>query len=272
MSDFDAIASTPGAAPTPAVTPASATPMPSAPVAATPATPVAAPIAAPEDRSNWVPPHRIRETREAAYREAQQKFQAEQVQLQAQMTHYQNQLRALVGAQPPANPEYEQVRQQFGQLYPGLSRMEEKADQIDQYLERMGDLEAAVNHIWQNHGRQSMDRIYSQAAETLGSPLSDEGKRALHAAFTGWVQASPEYAQRYVDDPTLVDEFWKTLSSTLVDPARRAATAQVATRVPGPLPQDTPGGVPSPGPAPKPANMDERIGQMWAGYNANKKV
>ena len=277
MSDFDANASpTPGGAPTPAPTPASATPMPSAVPSAIPQGPVAAPTglspAAPEDRSNWVPPHRLRETREAAVREAQQRYQQEQAQLQAQVNHYQQQLRALVGAEPPANPDHDAIRQQFGQLYPGLTKIEARAAQLEQYLDQMPDMESVRDYIWQNHGRQAMDRIYSQAAETLGGPLSAEGKRALHAAFTGWVQSSPEYAQRYVDDPSIVDEFWKTLSSTLVDPARRAASAQVASRVPGALPQDTPGGVPSPGPAPKPANMDERIGQMWAGYNANKKV
>lgn len=275
MSEFDApIANTPPAEATPSA-PASpvATPQGFSPTPATPGVPAAAPIAAPEDRSNWVPPHRIRETREAAIRESQRQSQQEQLQLQAQLQQYQNQIRALTGMQAPPNPEHGNIRQQFDEVFgPGASDFLSKREQMEQYVGRMQELEQAVDYIWKNHARTSMDRVYNQASEALGGPLSDDGKRALHAAFTGWVQSNPEYGQRYVDDPTLVDEFWKTLSSTLVDPARRNATAQVVNRVPGALPQDTPAGVPSPAPAPKPANMDERMNAMWAGYNANKKL
>src|SRR3990167_5372989 len=190
--------------------------------AATPAAPVAAPTAAPEDRSNWVPPHRIREVREGLQRQ----FAQQQAQQQAQIEQYQNQLRALVGAQPPPNPQIDEVKQAFSQVFgPKSISLFDKAEQIESLLERLPEIESAINHIWGNHGRQSMDRIFHQAEEALGSPLSQEGKQALLAAFSGWVQSSPEYTQRYTDDPTLVDEFWRTLSSTLVDPARRSAAA-----------------------------------------------
>ena len=273
MSDFEAIHAEPSipsaVAPTPATPEAPPTPAPIASPVATPQVPAAAPIAAPEDRSNWVPPHRIREVREAE----QRRFQQEQAQLQAQLQHYQRQVQALTGTLPQGNTEHTNIRQQFDEVFgAGASDFLSQREQMQQYVARMQELEQAVDYIWRNHGRQSMDRIYSQASETLGGPLSDEGKRALHAAFTGWIQSSPEYAQRYVDDPSVVDEFWKTLSSTLVDPVRRNATAQVVNRAHGPLPQDTPAGVPLPGPAPKPANMDERMSQAWNSYNAYKKA
>lgn len=275
MSDFEAIHAEPNipsaVAPTPATPTPEALPTP-APIAspvATPQVPAAAPIAAPEDRSNWVPPHRIREVREAEAR----KFQTEQAQLQAQLQHMQRQVQALTGTLPQSNTEHTSIRQQFDEVFgPGASDFLAQREQMQQYVARMQELEQAVDYIWRNHGRQSMDRIYSQASETLGGPLSDEGKRALHAAFTGWVQSVDPDGQRYVNDPSIVDEFWKTLSSTLVDPVRRAATAQVVNRAPGALPQDTPAGVPMPGPAPKPANMDERMSQAWSSYNAYKKA
>ena len=272
MSDFEAIHAEPtvpsAVAPTPATPEASPTPMPIASPVATPQVPAAAPIAAPEDRSNWVPPHRIREVREAEQRRYAQEVQARD----AEIRRYQDQVRALTGVTPPPNQEHGNIRQQFDEVFgPGASEFLAQREHMQQVAAEMQELRQAVDHIWRNHGRQSMDRIYSQASETLGGPLTDEGKRALHAAFTGWIQSSPEYAQRYVDDPSVVDEFWKTLSSTLVDPVRRSAQAQTISRAPGALPQDTPAGVPTPGPAPKPANMDERMEQAWASYNAFKR-
>ena len=252
---------TPSAAPPAPASPAFASPV------ATPQVPAAPPISGvPEDRSNWVPPHRLREVRETSQRQ----FAEKEAAYQAELNRYQNQLRALVGVTPPPNQEHGAIRQQFDQVFgEGASSLFEKREQIEQYLERMQSVEAAMDHIWQSHAQQSMDRIYSHAEETLGAPVPPEGKRALHAAFTGWVQSYPEHEARYNrNDPTLVDEFWKTMASTLVDPARRTAAVGVASRGMQALPQDTPAGVPSPGLAPKPANLDERSNIAWAQYQS----
>ena len=258
-----------GAAPTPAATP-------STPVAATPATPQtqpATPTPAPtEDRSNWVPSYRVRESREAAIREAQQGFAQKEAQYQQRLEQIQSQLHALVGIAPSQNPEVEAVRQQFGQLYPGLSKMEERANDIMGVIERAGDLESQNQHYWQSYGRQNMDRLFTHASESLGSPLTDEGKRALHSAFTGFVSSSPELTARYANDPTLVDEFWRAFTSSFIDPARRAASATVATRTNAAIPQDTPGGAPRLPVPPKPANLDERVAQGWAQNEQMKKT
>ena len=267
MSDLNVVDPTPSpAAATPAAPSAPATVAPFAPPVATPPAPVAAPTAAPDDRSNWVPPHRIREIRESAQRQ----YAEAHAQHQAQLEHYQNQIRALVGATPPPNTEHEAVRQQFSQLYPGLAKVETFADKLESYASKMEELESAVDYIWRNHGRQSMDRIFKHAEESLGAPINDEGKRALHAAFTGWVQSSPEYSQRYVDDPELVNEFWKTLSSTLVDPARRNAAVAATQRVPQGLPQDRPAGVPAPPGPPKPSGLDERANMAWVQFQQER--
>lgn len=247
---------------------ASPTLTPTASPVASPQVPAAAPIAAPEDRSNWVPPHRIREVREGMQRQ----FAQQQAQLEARVQQQESQLRALTGIQPPPNPEVATIKQQFDQVFgEGASDFFSKREQIDKYLERMEELEVAVDHIWRTHGRQSVDRVFKQAEEALGSPLSEEGRRVLHTAFSGWIQSVDPTGERYVSDPTIVDEFWKTLSSTLVDPARRIAAANVQNRAPGALPQDTPAGVPAPMAAPKPANLDERVANGWAMLQATRK-
>lgn len=265
MSDID-VAGTPS--------PAEATP--SAPAApAAPATPSAAPSApttgAPEDRSNWVPPHRIRETREAAVREAQQTYSQQMQQMRAEAEQYKAQLHALVGVQPPQNPEIDAVRKQFGQLYPGLSKMEEKAAQLEQLLERAGDLESQNAHYWQSYGRQAVDRLFTKASESIGSPLNDENKQFLHSAFVGWVQASPERADRYTNDPTIVDDFLKALSSGFIDPVRRTSAAAIPGRANVALPQDTPSGAPRVPGAPQPKDLDERAANAWLQYQQTAK-
>lgn len=251
----------------PATQGTSAVTAPATPSAATPQAPA---IGAPEDRSNWVPPHRLREASQR-YETSQRQWIEREAQYQAQLQQYQNQVRALAGVAPPPDPEVSEIRQRFGQVFPGLSRIEDRAEQLEKYIERVADLEAAVDHIWQNHGRQSLDRVYKSAETSLGSPLTEDGKKALHAAFVGWVQSNPEYQQRYVDDPGLVDEFWKTLSSTLVDPVRRATAAATAVRAPGALPQDTPAGVPvTTPPAPRPGSLDERAKLAFQMFQAER--
>jgi len=263
------------------------------PAAATPAAPAESPIqtqnAQPATSANpqapatgavggppqegWVPSYRIRETREAAIREAQGAAQAEIQRARQEAEQYKRYVQSLVGVTPPANPEMDAVRNQFAQLYPGLAKMEERSAQLEALLERAGDLESQTSHYWQSYGRQAMDRLFSHAAESLGAPLTDEGKRALHASFTGFVQSSPELTERYANDPTLVEDFWKAFSSSFIDPVRRTATATVAGRaVQGMgIPQDTPSGAPRATPAPQPANLDERAANAWVQYNQSKR-
>jgi len=245
----------------------------SAPVA-TP-TPVATPapaISAPQDdRSTWVPPYRLRETREAAVREASNAFAQREAEIRREADEYRRQLHALVGVQPPQNPEIDAVRKQFGQLYPGLSKMEEKAAQLEQLLDRAGDLESQNAHYWQSYGRQSVDRLFTKTAEALGTPLSDEGKQFLHSSFVGWVQASPERADRYSNDPSIVDDYVKVFSSNFVDPSRRTANAGIPGRANIPSPQDTPGGAPRIPAPPQPKDLDERVARGLAMYNATAK-
>lgn len=271
MSDVNATA-TPSAEPaaTPPATPAAATPAASA-QPATPATPQAPATGAPGE--GWVPSYRVRETREAAEREAQERWAAREAEYQAQLRQTQSQLRALVGVQPPQNPEVDAVRQQFAQLYPGLAKMEERANDFMSIIDRAQDLQTQTDHYWQSYGRQTMDRLFEKASSSLGAPLTEEGKRHLHASFVGFVQQSPEMTARYTSDPSIVDEFWNTFTSTFIDPARRVASANVADRAANVarLPNNAPSGAPQTTPVPKPSGVDERAALAWQQYQATAK-
>lgn len=261
---------TPAATPDSGATPAAATPAATPQPATSAASPAPATAGAPE---GWVPSYRIRETREAAMREAQQQFAQQfaqrEAEIRAEAEQYRRQVQALTGVTPPQNPEVAAVRAQFAQLYPGLSKIEERAAQLEQLLERAGDLESQTDHYWQSYGRQTMDRLFSRFSESTGSPITEEGKRQLHSAFVGWVQSSPELSERYSSDPTIVEDFVKAFTTSFIDPVRRTAAAGTVTRAAGTpaLPQDAPAGALRTGtPVAKPNGLDERAATAWALY------
>ena len=256
---------TPSAPAQPAATPQA----PAAPAAATPqaVTPAAATPAVPD---GYVPSYRVRETREAALREAQATYEARENATRAEIARYQAQVRALTGVTAPPNPEIQAVRNQFGELYPGLVKLEEKAAELQALIDRAGDLQSQTDHYWTSYGRQTMDKLFEHASTSLGAPLTDDAKRQLHASFIGFVQSSPEMTARYANDPTIVNDFWKEFTSNFIDPARRVASAGVVGRAATVLPQDTPAGIPRPAAPAAPKNMDERLAGTWERFNQLK--
>lgn len=216
-----------------------------------------------------VPSYRIRETREAAIRESQQQWATREAEYQARLEGVQRQLHALVGVTPQGDPEVTAIKQQFEKLFPGLSRLEQRAQDLEGLVERSGDLDSQNQHYWTSYGRQNMDRLYSLASESLGAPLTDEGKRALHAAFSGYVSSSPELTSRYTQDPGMVAEFWQNFATSFIDPVRRTATATMATHTMNrQLPLDSPSGMPQVQAPPRAGSLDERVQGAWAAYNA----
>lgn len=271
MSDLVNVSGTPAEA-TPSAPPAAASAAPAAPVAAaTPnATPQAPATGAPE---GYVPSYRIRETREAAQREANEGFARREAEMRAETERYRQQLHAIVGVQQPnQNPEIDAIREQFSRVYPGLSKMEAQAAKLEALLTRSNDLEAQTNHYWSSYARQATDKLFSTAEKSLGSPLTDDAKQVLQGSFVSFIESSPERQSRYQNDPTIVDDFWKAFSSGFIDPARRTASAGVMNRAAASsaLPQDTPSGVPNPASPPKLQNLDERAAAGWAQYNQQK--
>ena len=270
MSDLD-IVSTPAASDIPASTP---DPAISGPTATPTATPTGTSATAPTTPSSegMVPSYRIRETREAAIREAQQQWGTREADYQAQLRQVQQQLHALVGVAPDQNPQETAIRSQFEQLFPGLAKLEARSQDLLGVVDRSGDLDAQNKHYWSEYGRQRLDSLYAKAGTALGAPLNEKGKSVLKAAFIGYVTSSPELAARYEKDPTVVDEYWADFGSNFIDPVRRTASATVDTQIGvRAIPRDTPSGAPQVTAAPKAKDLDERAAQAWASYNLTKK-
>jgi hypothetical protein len=256
------------AAPAPAAAaPQTATPPATTPASATPSTQAGQP-----PREGWVPSYRIRETREAAIREQQEQFATREQELRAEYERLQQQVRSLVGVQAPPDQETATVKNQFSKLYPGLARLEERAEALLGVIDKAGNWDDATDFQWQSYGKNTVDRLFGYAEKDLGSPLTDEGKRQLHSAFVGFVQSSPEMTNRYRTDPELVTEWWKAFSSSFIEPARRIASSGAAQRAAGtPLPQDRGGVVPPVTPGPQLKNLDERADAAWALYQQNAR-
>jgi len=258
---------TPTATPTAPLAPA--TPEPSVAAPTTPTAPAAGAISQPSNDA-MVPSYRLRETREAAWREAQEAFATREADYQARLKMVQGQLHALAGVTPQEETEVDQVRSQFGRVYPGLSKLEERAEQVLQILERAGDMETQNDHYWQSYGRQAMGRLFDKATESYGQPLSEDARRILHSAFLGYVASSPEILHQYTNDPKFVDDFWKNYSTNFIDPVRRVATAGAMARTTGPLPTDAPSGVPRATPPPQLKGLDERSVAAWAQFQKHR--
>jgi hypothetical protein len=71
-----------------------------------------------EDRSNWLPPYRAREIREAAAREAATRYQTEMGTIKSELERYRSQVQALVGVTPQQNTEADTIKKQFFELFP----------------------------------------------------------------------------------------------------------------------------------------------------------
>lgn len=269
MSEESIVSSESGAAPEIAATPTAATPagnasagaiqQPAQNVTATPNT---------DPHQGYVPSYRLREAREAAAREAATKYESQMGQIKAELDRYRSQVQALVGVTPQQTTEADAIKQQFFSLFPWAKKLEDRFGDVESLMERANDIEAQNNHYWTSYGRQSMDKLYSLASESLGAPLTDEGKRQLHSAFVGFLQSSPEMEARYASDPSIIEDFWKQFTQSFVDPARRASQAAVAARAGNGrfLPQDSPSGTPQTTPVPKLNGLDERATAAWAEY------
>ncbi len=260
------------APPTPEPSAAPATVEPAAPAATSAGTTASPPPPATGGPGEgWVPSYRLRETRATLERDYQSRMAQLQAEYETQIQQLRSQLQALVGVRPPDNPEVSAIQQQFAKVFPGLAQLEQRAQDLMAVLERTGDIETQSQHYWTSYGRQVMDRLYHLAESQLGHPLSDEGKRLLHANFVGYVQMSPETIERYVQDPSIVEEFWKQFASSFIEPARRVSAAQVVQRASAPpTPQDRGGSVPPVTPGPKPKDLDERAAMAWALYNTRQ--
>lgn len=231
-----------------------------------------------EDRSSWVPPHRLNEITQ----------QARQAALEAR--RYRAMLEAGTGVtlRQPENidPRIADAREAFEQVFPGsgefftraLPRLMQLAQAMEQgnispeMFQRLPDALSATDHQWRQHGRQVLNTVYSEMAKDYGvESLSPYQQRVLGTAFTDWLSQDVQLQERYANnDPNLVKEFLTEYRSGFVDPLRRSADAATIARgrMTGALPAvPRTGGAPPPPASPAPVG-DEVHDRAWAAFAA----
>lgn len=211
-----------------------------------------------EDRSKWIPPHRLSE--ESTKRQG----------LEAQIAERDKKIAALAGVSAPdANASKKaEVEKAFFEMFPHLTR-----EKMEELGAQAGAATAAEARQWSQHGKAQMASIYTAVAEQLGAEsLSADQKADLQDGFAKWLKAtcskelqesggeSSATLAAYEDgDPKVVGAFVKRYSDNWVEPARRKVTAQTLGRT-RPVPDSTGRSqVTSVKRPEKFANIDERI-------------
>lgn len=182
-----------------------------------------------EDRSKWIPQHRLAE--ETTKRQG----------LEAQIAERDRKIAALAGVSTPDASEAKkaEISKAFFAMFPHLS--EEKMQRRDEQVSRA---EAAEQREWQRHGDRQLAGIYTQVAEALGAEsLSDDQKGDLQDAFKNWLTATCKKELRdsggtesatltsyEKGEPKVVSEFVKRYTAQWIEPARRKVTAQNINR------------------------------------------
>lgn len=205
-----------------------------------------------EDRSDWVPRHRLNEV------------STKTQELKTQLEDAQRRLTIALGGQPsdPQTQKAEQVREAFFNL-PGMGIFRKLANLTEDQLEAIFQVPSQVATTrdaefrqWQRHGNQQLDVIAQKVSDAIGSDgLDDDQKSDLRENFSSWLRTRTrtelrtavdrygeeavaqderrfsETVRRYEDgDPKLLDEFVTRYTKNWVEPARRTATARTATR------------------------------------------
>lgn len=220
-----------------------------------------------EDRSKWIPPHRLNEVTTRATRAEQE------------LENSRRQVQALAGVQPndPNAAKTQQVKDAFFEMFPAFRHLDKLTDeQMQQILttpSRVADVSNAESREWARHGKTQMTSLFAEVAAEIGAEeLSADQKADLKDGFSTWFRnkcqaelhasdgAESATLQRYEDgDPNLLREYVKRHSSNWVEPARRKVTAQTLTRT-RPVPNSAGRAqVTSLQRPEKFANMDERL-------------
>lgn len=216
-----------GGPPAPVVAPVvpggNGAPAPGAPVVAppTPVAPVAPSFSYKEDRSTWVPSHRVRQETDQRQRlETELRFERERV-------------AALTGVKMPvaADPENDAIRASFAKLYPGLAKMEAMSDKLTRAAEFDYDgVTTSQQQTWIAHGNQVLQTLATEIKEAYGgAELTPKALKRIQHAFVTEVAEDPQIKARYeAGDMTIVAEFVKDYTGSNLDPYRRSTAAAPA--------------------------------------------
>lgn len=181
-----------------------------------------------EDRSNWVPSHRIRqESERAAKLERELEFERQRVAALSGVKHT-----------PAPNPERDRLKAELYEIAPELKEITEYRELLAEIKElklkeTLGTLQASHNQTWAQRGNATLNSLAESVREVYGAAgkdLSPKAIQRIQRAFIAEIEADDEMRGRYeAGDPSIVEEFVKDFTGGLLDPYRRSTAAAVVT-------------------------------------------
>jgi hypothetical protein len=181
-----------------------------------------------EDRSNWIPPHRL--TEESTKR---QTLEQQLAQHKADLEREQKRVRALSGLEPKAEGEQEaeELREAFKRIRPDLAKLDDKTvDRMLSMLDRFESIQQSDEHRWIMHADQMLTTAHEQVAEALGAAkLTERQQKLVNLAYTNACESDKEFLNGHLrGNKAQVEKFVKELLEDWGVPSRRSATAAAA--------------------------------------------
>jgi hypothetical protein len=194
-----------------------------------------------EDRTDWVPRHRITETGQKLTAAEQRALKAEQ-----DLATERARVQALVGATPKDDQtkQTDEIRELLQGMFPQLKELEKlTAGQLQKVLDAASGAEATTQAHWNRVAAEMLSTLDEQFADEIGvEKLTDSQQRRIRNAYRAEAEAAVEARKQGADptgdfldrhergDKTLVAEFLKGYLGDFFEPAKRAVTSAAVRR------------------------------------------
>lgn len=212
-----------------------------------------------EDRTDWVPRHRMNEV-SGGKTKAEQERDAARGELEIERKRVQ----ALSGVTPqdPKAAEQTAIRDAIMQLVPEIGLLKGMTkEQLQEILDAAQTARTSTQATWERHATTMMNDLDAEAAKTLGTDkltptqqgrlrgaYGDEARAAMYVrqeqkqrgerqSLETTAQDNDFIARHERGDKTLIKEFTKAFLDDFYEPARRQVTAQQARRQFRPTPR-----------------------------------
>lgn len=215
-----------------------------------------------EDRSDWIPKHRLGEVSGKLT-----KAEQEREQLRQELEAERKRVQALAGVTPqdPKAKETEDLRSAMYQLFPQLQALENlSVEQLQDVFEAANAAKTTAAATWERHAEEMLGGVEQEIKSALGTDkLTPTQTRALRRAYREEAQmclADRKRAHEAGDtsydlrgdfvsrhergDRALIKEFAKSFLGDWYEPAVRSVTARNASRNMRPLPRGDRGRAP----------------------------
>jgi hypothetical protein len=154
-----------------------------------------------------------------------------QREIEGRLRYEQERVAALSGVKPPPQPadaENDAIKAHFEKLYPGFGKlmaMQEKLEKLSSF--DFEGVQKSQEQQWEAHGTQVLATLAERVKAAYGgAELSPKAIQRISHAFASDIQNDPDMRARYDrGDMSLIDEFVKDLTGTILDPYRRSTAA-----------------------------------------------